>query len=319
MTEARSKLIDSNHAGTYHCINRCVRRAWLCGIDSYTNENFEHRKDWLEHRILEMGDIFACGIYGYAVMSNHLHIVVHMSPNTARGWSAIEVATRWVRLYPTGKEASDLEKIESIVDEPARVEIYRSRLANISWVMKSIAEPIARRANEEDRVNGRFWQGRFKCQVLRNEKALLAAMTYVDLNPVRADIAKGISTSKHTSARKRYRAVRKDPNLTNQALLPLIGAKSFNFPNITVGDYLELVDFTGRQSSSGKRGRISENEPAALTKLGLSKDHWTMKVKGIGSGYWRVVDTLEDLRELAKEVGQRAFFGVGLAKILKMI
>jgi hypothetical protein len=74
---------------------------------------------------------------GYAVMSNHLHIVVHMAPNTAREWTAAEVARRWVKLYPTGKEASDLEKIESILDEPARVEIYRGRLANLSWLMKS--------------------------------------------------------------------------------------------------------------------------------------------------------------------------------------
>jgi hypothetical protein len=145
MTEARRKLIDPSHAGTYHCINRCVRRAWLCGIDTYTKLSFEHRKPRVEARILAMGEVFACGIYGYAVMSNHLHIVVHMAPNVAREWSALEVATRWVRLYPTGKEASDLEKIESILTEPARVEIYRSRLSNLSWLMKSTSEPALSR------------------------------------------------------------------------------------------------------------------------------------------------------------------------------
>jgi hypothetical protein len=152
----------------------------------------------------------------------------------------------------------------------------------------------------------------------RNEKVLLAALIYVDLNPVRADIAKGISTSKHTSVKARYKDVRTDPNQANKPLLPLIGTKSFNLPNITVGDHLELVDFTGRQMAPNKRGRIQETEPSALTKLGLTKDHWTAKGKGFGSGYWKGVDTLEDLRELAKELGQRTLYGTGLAKFLTM-
>jgi REP element-mobilizing transposase RayT len=319
MTEARSKLIDPAHAGTYHCINRCVRRSWLCGYDPYLKRCFEHRKAWVEERILAIGDIFACGIYGYAVMSNHLHLVVHMNPPVANEWTDAEVATRWVRLYPTGKLASDQLKIESILAEPERIAIYRARLANLSWLMKSISEPIARRANQEDDADGRFWQGRFKCQVLRNEQALLAAMTYVDLNPVRASIATDISTSEHTSVRTRYQQVRKDPNQANEPLLPLIGTKSFNFPNITVGDYLELVDFTGRQMAPEKPGKIAASEPAALTKLGLSKDHWTTKVKGIGSGYWRVVGALQDLQELAKELGLRTLYGIGIARVLAKI
>jgi hypothetical protein len=39
----------------------------------------------------------------------------------------------------------------------------------------------------------------------------------------------------------------------------------------------------------GKRGKIEASEPKALTKLGLDKNHWTTRVKGIGSGYWRVM------------------------------
>jgi REP element-mobilizing transposase RayT len=94
MTQARSQLVNPNCAGTYHCINRCVRRSWLCGFDTYSKQSFDHRKPWVEKRIMELGKIFACAIYAYAVMSNHLHLVVHMSPNTVRDWSAIEVATR---------------------------------------------------------------------------------------------------------------------------------------------------------------------------------------------------------------------------------
>jgi hypothetical protein len=119
--------------------------------------------------------------------------------------------------------------------------------------------------------------------------------------------------------RTRYQQVRKDPNQANEPLLPLIGTKSFNFPNITVGDYLELVDFTGRQIAPEKPGKIAASEPAALTKLGLSKDHWTTKVKGIGSGYWRVVGALQDLQELAKELGLRTLYGIGIARVLAKI
>ena len=185
--------------------------------------------------------------------------------------------------------------------------------------MKSLSEPIARKANAEDKVSGRFWEGRFKCQALLSEKSILAAMTYVDLNPVRANIASGISTSLYTSIKSRNQQIRKAPERANQPLMPLIGAKSFNVPNLTEGDYIELVDFTGREWHAGKRGKIEASEPKALTKLGLDKDHWTTRVKGIGSGYWRVVGELEELVDKAKEMAQRTLFGTGLARILSKI
>jgi hypothetical protein len=84
-------------------------------------------------------------------------------------------------------------------------------------------------------------------------------------------------------------------------------------------NYIELVDFTGREWHAGKRGRIESTEPKALTKLGLDKDHWTTRVKGIGSGYWRVVGELEELVDKAKEMAQRTLFGTGLARILSKI
>lgn len=63
-------------------------------------QNAKCHSRWVEAHILELGEIFACGIYSYSVMSNHLRLVVHMSPTTARDWSAVEVAVRWVKLYP---------------------------------------------------------------------------------------------------------------------------------------------------------------------------------------------------------------------------
>jgi len=173
MNQPRSQLADITQAGTYHCVNRCVRRSWLCGLDKYLGKSLEHRKSWVEARILELGNIFACGVHAWAVMSNHLHIVVHMSPSTAGEWPPEEVAARWVRLYPARNAEFCAQKIAAILENPEILAEYRSRLANLSWLMKSLSEPIARKANAEDNVTGRFWEGRFSCQALLSEKSIL--------------------------------------------------------------------------------------------------------------------------------------------------
>ena len=89
MTVARRTIVEGESVGVYHCISRCVRRAFLCGIDDYTGKNYE--------------------------------------------------------------------------------------------------------------CTGRFWEGRFKCQRLMDEGAILACMAYVDLNPVRAKLAETLEDSAFTS------------------------------------------------------------------------------------------------------------------------
>jgi hypothetical protein len=161
--------------------------------------------------------------------------------------------------------------------------------------------------------------GGFNCQALLNEKAMLAAMTYVDLNPVRAKIAKGVSSSRYTSVKLRNRQIQNNSEQANQLLRPLIGIQSFNMPAITQADYIDLVDFTGRQWHAGKKGIIEASEPRALAKLGLDKNHWANRVRGIGSGYWRVVGEVDELIDKAKEMAQRTLFGTGFARILSKI
>ena len=45
---------------------------------------------------------------------------------------------------------------------PPGMKEKRKRLSNVSWFMKCLAEPIARRGNREEKVTGHFWEGRFK-------------------------------------------------------------------------------------------------------------------------------------------------------------
>jgi hypothetical protein len=118
MTQARRQLVDPTQAQCF-IVSSAVRRSWLGGLDPYTQMSFEHRRSWVEARIYELGDIFACGIYGYAVMSNHLHLVLHMSPATSNAWSTEEVARRWTKLYPAKTAELCEQKVNAILEAPA--------------------------------------------------------------------------------------------------------------------------------------------------------------------------------------------------------
>jgi hypothetical protein len=56
MTYARKILIPKGSPGTFHCVSRCVRRAFLCGEDRLTGRSFEHRRQWVEDRIHELAE-----------------------------------------------------------------------------------------------------------------------------------------------------------------------------------------------------------------------------------------------------------------------
>ena len=86
MTQARSLLVPANAHGIYHCISRCVRRAWLCGRDPLSGADHEHRRQWVEDRLAQLAAVYAMSVWAYAVMSNHLHVVVEMQADSAADW-----------------------------------------------------------------------------------------------------------------------------------------------------------------------------------------------------------------------------------------
>ena len=130
MTYARSTLIPTGSAGTFHCVSRCVRRAFLCGEDRLTGRSFEHRRQWVEDRIHELAGIFGVAIWGYAVMSNPIHGVVQTLPAAVAGWSADEVAARWLHLFPRQDLNTEM-RAEVLTGNEERIKVLRERLSDL--------------------------------------------------------------------------------------------------------------------------------------------------------------------------------------------
>ena len=295
MTLPRSVLIDPDCTPYYHCVSRCVRRAFLCGTDAVTGFDFEHRRAWIEARLLELAEVFAIDVCAYAVMNNHYHLVLHINTEQQHGWSDAEIVDRWERLHrlPEWLEMADVEKVTDTLA------LWRERLGSISWFMKCLNEPIARLANKEDGCKGRFWEGRFKSQALLDEAAVLKCMAYVDLNPIRAGIAVTAADSKHTSIRARIEA-------RDEVLAPMAKQKADGFAlPITKNDYLTLVDWTGRQFRPGKQGRKEAARPRIIERLERSSRRaWIDEMSHLTRNYFRAIGNIVSLSDYRDHLGQ---------------
>ncbi|KPN75562.1 transposase, partial [Shewanella sp. Sh95] len=260
MPRPRRTQISLEDTSYYHCCSRVVRRAFLCGDDSYSGKNYDHRRGWVESLMFELEAVFAIDVAAYVVMSNHLHVVLRVDIEAANRWTDREVLEQWHKLFKGDELTQKFVKGELVEAHQVNrlkhsIALYRSRLCDISWFMRCLNEPIARQANQEDNCTGRFWEGRFKSQALLDEAAVLACMIYVDLNPIRAQLANTPEQSDHTSIQLRIRAALKGEQPSN--LLPFIGNECDNQPNgiaFSLTDYLQLVEDTGRIIRNDKRG-----------------------------------------------------------------
>ncbi|MGO8900919.1 MAG: hypothetical protein ACLQU5_21575 [Isosphaeraceae bacterium] len=76
MTIARAHLVDASVTRWYHCVTRCVRRAFLLG------EGTLDHKGWIEHRLQELAQVFSVAVAGFAILDNHLHVLVRLDPDS---------------------------------------------------------------------------------------------------------------------------------------------------------------------------------------------------------------------------------------------
>jgi REP element-mobilizing transposase RayT len=323
MPKPRKELISIDATPYYHCVSRCVRRAFLCGADN-NGGNFEHRRQWIEDKLLFLSSIFAIDICAFAILSNHTHTVLHIDKDTAINWSTDEVIERWHQLTKGNAISQRYIHAPSAMCNAERDVVYkcaeqwRERLMDISWFMRLLNESIARMANKEDNCTGRFWEGRFKSQALLDEQALMACMAYVDLNPVRAGMAQTPETSDHTSIQKRCQKAQSasEPNNLDQqapSLLPFAGNPRKEMPKglpFCLLDYIELVDWTGRCIRNDKRGAIDSNLPCALERLKIEPKHWMYLTQNFESQFKTLVGTAFKIKDAASKLGYQRTPGI---------
>ena len=317
MAIARRQLINFDTTPYYHIISRCVRRAYLCGQDQFTGQDFSHRRQWIEDKLYFLSKIFTIDIAAYAIMNNHYHLVLRIDKETAINWSNIEVFQQYQKLHALSPIAqlylggAILSKGQQLIIEEL-VSSYRERLMSISWFMKLLNQSIANRANREDNCTGKFFESRFKSQALLDKSAVLTCMAYVDLNPIRAGIAVTPETSDYTSIQIRLGKKQSNSKIKKASLLPFAKKQleyGENFIPITQAAYFELVDWTGRIINDGKRGSIPNNLPPIFDRLNLSEHEWLRQTRYFEARFKRVAGTWESIKYAVKQLNKQWFQG----------
>ena len=322
MATRRSDLVNLSETPFYHCGTRCVRQCYLCGYDKNTGQSFEHRRGWVEKRTLFLSSVYAIDLCAYAVMSNHVHVVLKVDEKSANSLSMREVLIRWHKLhkgtlltksYLAGEALSEAE----LLSVKRTAAVYRKRLFSISWFMRDLNEYIARAANAEDECKGRFWEGRFKSQALLDEKALLSCMVYVDLNPIRASLASTPEDSEYTSIKRRIEC--KLTRKTSTGILPFKSDTACSNQyclNLTFTEYVTLLTQTGKAVRDDKAGFIDGEYQASLNQIALSSSQWLKASLEFEQHFSIAVGSVSRIKKFQHTTGRRRLKGVSTARKL---
>lgn len=322
MATRRCDLVNLSETPFYHCVTRCVRQCYLCGYDKNTGQSFEHRRGWVEKRTLFLSSVYAIDLCAYAVMSNHVHVVLRVDEKSANSLSMREVLIRWHKLhkgtlltksYLAGEALSEAE----LLSVKRTAAVYRKRLFSISWFMRDLNEYIARAANAEDECKGRFWEGRFKSQALLDEKALLSCMVYVDLNPIRASLASTPEDSEYTSIKRRIEC--KLTRKTSTGILPFKSDTACSNQyclNLTFTEYVTLLTQTGKAVRDDKAGFIDGEYQASLNQIALSSSQWLKASLEFEQHFSIAVGSVSRIKKFQLTTGRRRLKGVSTARKL---
>ncbi len=338
VAHARRKLLGDQRQAVFHCWNRCVRRAFLCGCDPYTQKNYSHRRGWIIDREAQLAGLFAIDIEFRAELSNHLHLVLRTMPRVARRWTAEEVVRRWLTVTRLAKCLTDevpepnWDRVAELAKDKKLVAKLRRRLSSVSWFMGILCENIARRANHEDECKGRFFESRFFCRECTDVNGILLCGIYVDLNLYCAGEVDDPLGSPHTSIYQRLQAHgqrkqagnRPDGWLGELTLRPerkgdealadgsRTGrrASDLGLLPITLPNYVQLLQWTAAQLRSGQRDTIPADLMTVLDHFQVQPDHWLDTVAGYESTFGHAVGRAETLVAVAERMELQHLHGI---------
>jgi len=207
VTRRRCDIVDAGSPGVYHCISRCVRREFLLDDPG--------RRAWIVERLQFLTEWMAIDVISFAVMQNHIHLLLAIRPDVVELWSDREVAERRLALMQDRRQRRragidpeappTAEEIIRLLSSAGSLARARGDLCNLGLFHRLLKEPCAKMWNREDGVTGHFWEGRFKSPRVLDLEGLVHVATYIELNQVHACAASTVDDSVWTSASLQWR------------------------------------------------------------------------------------------------------------------
>jgi len=306
MRRLRRNTICLDECSCYHVITRCTRQLHLLADEEGGRDEGAQRKDFLLQQLKRLATFTAVGVAGFSVMDNHLHLLLKVDTESARGWSDREVVRRWLGLHPPRdgyrqRVAVEDAHIDAVLDDPdpERVASLREKLMSISQFMKELKQEVTQTINRMDDTVGSLWAGRFKSHRVTDEAQLLTTLAYIDLNPFAAGLCESPESARHTSLAARLHGSDEtcfevDASNVNaddtSAIRPSTPAERRGWwmtlggghpgatrphravlpgTTLTLNRYLRLIDRVARLLRRGKR-RLSHDTAPILKRIAVS-------------------------------------------------
>lgn len=330
----RKDTMNPLEPGIFHITSRCVRGAFLLGVNKRTGKDYSHRKAYLLRRIKELAKQFAIAVGWEAILNNHLHLILANLPALAASWSDEEVIRRVCQIFkwkfkdlagvangnPTDDQLAELVADEALVAE------MRVRLSDPSWFMRQLLQRLAVMANAEDDCRGHFVEQRFKHRVITDERGLLISGLYVDLNELAAMEVDRPELSLNTSAGMRIagKLLREEGKQEEAVdfdghLMPIsVDGDGQDYPpagdaaggrardegmlEMSLDYYLDLLDERGRVKREGK-GTIPESLPGIFERLKLDRDLLLSLLDSYDTLFPNIVGSEQSMRAFSEAHG----------------